>query len=79
MSNIVPLKETKSSAFSHEGYDPATQTLAVKYHSGGVHHYADVTPEKYAQFQAAESKGSFLAREIKPNHDSAKVGGHEEV
>lgn len=55
-----------SSQIAEHGYDDATKTLAIKFkHGGSVYHYDDVSPELYAEFSEAESKGSFFGKRIK--------------
>ena len=50
-----------SSNLAEQGYDPASQTLRVKFKSGAAYDYAGVTAQQYADFLQAESKGSYLA------------------
>lgn len=54
------LPEGKSKNVVSHGYDSATRTLAVEFKGGGIYHYANVSPEQYADLQAADSFGSFL-------------------
>lgn len=55
-----------SSQISEYGFDEATKTLAIKFkHGGSVYHYDNVSPELFAEFNAAESKGSFFGKRIK--------------
>lgn len=67
----IALTPVESSQFKAYGYDADTQTLAIEFHSksedkpGAVYHYANVTPEAWAEFQAAESKGAHFNRAIK--------------
>lgn len=64
-SKIV-LTPVDSSQIEAVGYDDATKTLALKFkHGGSVYHYDNVPPELYADFSAAESKGSFFGKRIK--------------
>jgi len=56
----------ESSQIARIGYDATTNTLAIEFARGGLYHYDNVTPELYAKMQAAESKGSFFFKEIKP-------------
>lgn len=55
----------KSSQVAEYGYDPDTKTLAVRYKSGGLYHYSDVTPEVHDELCKAESVGKFLGASIK--------------
>lgn len=55
------------------GYDEATRRLAVEFHGGSLYHYADVPPKVWEEFQAAESKGTFLGRRIKGSFDYRRI------
>jgi hypothetical protein len=54
---MIPLTPVNSQAMLAYGYDPASQTLAIRFGEGKVTHFADVPPEVGAEFEAAESKG----------------------
>ena len=64
-----------SSNLAAVSYDAQAQALAVKFKSSPTAYYvyADVPPEKNEEFMSADSQGSFLAREIKPNHEFTKI------
>lgn len=55
----------KSSQIESHGYDPVTNTLAVKFHSGHTYHYAGVSAEKHAEMCKCESVGKFLGAHVK--------------
>jgi hypothetical protein len=63
---------SRSSNVKEYGFDPDTNTLAVRFHSGGLYHYADVPPEKFDAMHKAESLGKFLHQNVKGKHDFAK-------
>jgi hypothetical protein len=65
----------RSSNVAAHGYDHATQTLAVKFQSGGTYHYAGVPHDLAVQFAAAPSKGSFFAAHVRNKFASTKVDG----
>lgn len=66
---LIALEPVTSSNLAAVGYDTATQTLAVKFHSSEtVHHYSDVPPEKFERMQTAKSIGSFFSREVRAQH-----------
>ncbi|HVX56934.1 MAG TPA: KTSC domain-containing protein [Candidatus Saccharimonadales bacterium] len=48
----------KSSNLKTVGYDPATKTLEVEFHSGAVHQYAGITPGAHQALVRAPSIGS---------------------
>lgn len=50
------------------GYDDAARELWVRFTSGGMYAYSDVPPATYDDIMRADSKGSYLNREVKPNY-----------
>ncbi len=74
---IVRLVDVDSTQIHSIGYDPETQTLAVRFTRGygdkrgpgSLYHYANVTQEDYDAFLAAESKGKHFGQHIKPVAD----------
>ena len=74
---IVRLVDVDSTQIHSIGYDPETQTLAVRFTRGygekrgpgSLYHYANVTREDYDAFLAAESKGKHFGQHIKPFAD----------
>lgn len=65
-------KPVKSSTIKSIGYHLETRVLEVEFLSGKVYRYADVSPEKHAEFIAAESIGKHFGKHIRPQH-TAKV------
>ena len=63
---------TTSSLIEKFSYDEAQQVLHIHFRRGGHYGYAEVTPEKFAEFREAESHGKFFLTEIKPNHQFSK-------
>lgn len=55
------------------GYDPASETLRIKYHSGHTGDYANVPQNKHDELMAADSKGQFLNEHVKPHHAHSRV------
>jgi hypothetical protein len=50
-----------SSVIAAMHYDPETNALTLVYRGKrGTYRYFDVTPDEYAEFQAAPSKGTYL-------------------
>ena len=47
--------------------------LLVTYKGGSVYAYSNVSQEEWNNFQQADSKGRFIATEIKPKHPYRKV------
>jgi len=55
-----------SSTIASIGYDPKRRELEVEFRdSGDVYRYFDVSPVQYADFMAADSKGSYLNQVFK--------------
>lgn len=50
------------------GYDAGTMELHVQFRNGRTYVYFDVDEWRFSEMLNAESKGSFLNREIKPNY-----------
>ena len=63
------MKEVSSSSISHIGYDPESQTMHVRFHSGHTYSYAGVTQEQHDAFVNADSIGGHFHRHIRPNFD----------
>lgn len=58
-SKGIVLMPVKSSRLKALGYDAASATMAVVFHSGdAVYHYAGVTPDEYNALRSAASIGS---------------------
>lgn len=75
---IVKLTEIASSSnLAAAGYDPVNRVFAVRFKNGKVYHHNNVPQDLAAGFNAAESKGSFYAREIKPHHPGEIVVADE--
>ncbi|WP_166355076.1 KTSC domain-containing protein [Phytoactinopolyspora limicola] len=57
-----------SSVIESVGYDAASRTLEVAFHSGYVYQYLDVPEFDVAGLLRAESKGRFINERIKPRY-----------
>lgn len=66
---MVPMA---SSNLRAAGYDPATQTLRIEYNSG-TYDYRNVPEETWARLMGAPSKGSYVARWIKPAYSYVRI------
>lgn len=69
----MELKPVKSSNIAEVGYDPATQTLGVRFTSGGLYHYAGVTPEKHAELVGAESIGRHFLQNVRGKYEHTRI------
>jgi hypothetical protein len=63
----IELHPVKSSQVSAIGYDPTTQTLAVRFTrgTGAIYHYPNVKPEDHLAFVNAPSIGIHFGQHIK--------------
>ena len=59
----------ESSLIRSAGYDVLKQEMEVEFLNGAVVVYHGVGVEEWGRFMAAESKGGFLAKEIKGNRE----------
>ncbi len=64
-----------SSQIKSVGHDPATHTLEVEFHNGGVYHYHGVDEEAHQAMMGAESIGSHFHKNIKNKHVCTKREG----
>jgi hypothetical protein len=65
MPEMVPVDSTN---IVRVGYDDGSQELYIEFDSGRTYIYSDVASTTYEELMAADSKGSYLNREIKPNY-----------
>jgi len=63
----------RSSNIRSVGYDPASRTLEVEFHSGGLYQYSDVPENIYHGFIRAASKGSYFHDHIKGRYPDRQV------
>ena len=62
----------ESSNVVSKGYDGLTGDLEVEFRSGTVGRYVGVPASVSAAFDAAESKGEFVNRVLKPGYEFRK-------
>ena len=72
----MKMRSVKSSQIKEIGHDPLTGTLAVRFNTGALYHYAGVDAKKFEEFKAAPSIGSHFGKHIKGAHDYKRI--HEE-
>ena len=68
----IPLKPVTSSSLAALGYDADRQILAVQFRSGGIYHYAGVSPACAAACACAPSLGSYVATQIKGKYPMSR-------
>jgi KTSC domain len=66
MENLIKIEN--SSNLEAYYYEPATKVLFIEFKSGALYGYDLVEPEIIVAFLAAESKGAYLSRHIKPKY-----------
>jgi hypothetical protein len=70
--------ESKTGMCSY-GYDPVTERLEIAFKSrkegepDKVYQYVNFPQEEWEKFLAAESKGSFFLKSVKPNYECQKL------
>ena len=68
------LQPVESNAISHVGYDPASQTLTIRFKaSGATHQYQGVPQDAYQALTSAESIGKYFQANIRPNFKSQRI------
>lgn len=73
MSKHVTIKTTPVKSGSVEAIGHQGDTLAVTFKGGRTYHYHGVSAAKFADLQKAESIGSFVSKQILPNHKVTKL------
>jgi len=63
----------ESSNIASIGFDEDTNTLEIEFHNGGVYQYFDVPFAVYDGLIEANSKGQYLAQQIKGQYRYVKV------
>ncbi|MGA3015963.1 MAG: KTSC domain-containing protein [Bryobacteraceae bacterium] len=66
------MQPVESSNIEAIGHDPATNTLGVKFKSGGLYHYQGISAEKHQALMAADSKGKHFFKHIR-HHEFVKL------
>ena len=74
----IPLMAVKSSQIAGVGYDLASKTLAIRFNSGGLYHYAGVNAEEYLKLTNAKSIGTYFGSNIKNVFKFIKIGDSRE-
>ena len=61
----MPRRPVRSSNITSIGYDAASHTLEVEFHTGSVYQYYNVPESVYRGLMNASSHGSYLAQYVK--------------
>jgi hypothetical protein len=73
MKYLRSKKLSKSHVITKGAYDPATKTMTILFRSGALYAYADVSPEDFAAFEAADSPGGHFTTHIRPKYKGQRV------
>lgn len=70
----MTLTPVESSNIQAVGHDPATSELHIRFHSGKIYQFANVSAGQHAEFMAAPSKGQHFHRNFRgrPEHQKLK-------
>jgi len=66
-------ESVQSSNIASIGYNEATSTLEIEFLNGSVYQYFDVPKYIYDNLMQAESRGQFLAQNIKGVYRYSKI------
>ncbi|NLP58351.1 KTSC domain-containing protein [Lutibacter sp. B1] len=66
-------EQVQSSNIAAIGYDTESQTLEVEFLNGGVYQYFDVPEYHHTGIMDADSKGQYLAQNIKGVYRYSKL------
>lgn len=66
-------KRVKSSNLKSIGYDKKTETLSIRFKSGGRYEYYGVSEDVYDELMGASSKGSYLYWNIRDEYDYERM------
>lgn len=58
----------QSSDLRSVGYDAASATLEIEFHSGGMYQYSGVSQDVYDELMRAKSKGSYFHSHIRDHY-----------
>lgn len=73
MTQIALTPVPGSSLIAADGWDASETTLAVQYMNGQVYEFRGLSPQIHAAYEASDSKGKFLKRNIEPTIKGEKV------
>ena len=63
----------RSSNIHSVGHDPASRTLEVEFHTGGIYQYSGVPEAVYHGLMQAASKGAYFHDHIKDRYPCRRV------
>lgn len=69
----MKMAPVKSSNVEGVGYDPATQTMHVRFRGVATYEHTGVSLGDHAAFMLASSKGVHYSAKFKGQHDAKKI------
>lgn len=72
-TTVHHLNPSVSSNVAAYTYDHATGAMDVTFRSGGTYRYAGISPSTFSAFEAAKSKGGFVAERLRGKHPTKKL------
>ena len=73
MKTEIAMKPVKSSNIDSVGFCQDSNTMAVRFKSGGTYHYQDVNEEVYTGMVNAKSVGKHYHNKIRGSYKGEKV------
>lgn len=70
----MQMQPVESSQIEAIGHDPESNTLRVRFKSGGEYEYADVPAEAHQALMAAPSVGSHFHKHVRNAFAATRVG-----
>jgi hypothetical protein len=62
-----------SSDLESVGYDDASRNMKIRFHSGGVYSYSNVSHDVYDSLMSANSKGKYFHSHISGFYDEKRL------
>ncbi len=80
MTNYIDIvmNSVESSNIAGIGYNEEHKLLAIQFKTG-LYHYSNVPKEFFNDLMKSESKGAFLARNIKDKYKAEKISSDEKI
>lgn len=69
----MQMTSVQSSQIAEVGYDEATRTLRIRFHSGGTWSYAGVPAQTHRTLVTTDSVGSFFHRHVRGRYRATKL------
>lgn len=73
IAEMSEMEYVDSSNIESIGFDPEASILQVQFKGGSIYQYENVPAEVFEEFKAADSKGTYLSRNIKGIYAYTKI------